>query len=146
MNDEPGELLDDRPALHTDAGDNGYEISINKRIGYLFITVAGENSVETIRRYSADVREACVRLGELRVLVVVNLRGPRLSMLDVYKAVQAGSDAAAGMGMRVAYVDIKPDPSIENMQIAEDVATTRGIAVRTFRDMDAAETWLLADD
>jgi hypothetical protein len=133
------------PVSATSAGDPvpDYEIAISVRPDYLYVAVSGTNSIETIRRYAADVREACVRLRQNRVLVVVNLYGPKLSMLDVYKAVAAGSDEAIGLGMRVAYVDIKPDPSVENMQIAEDVASTRGIPVRTFVDVGQAEAWLL---
>jgi hypothetical protein len=122
-----------------------YRIGIVPRPAYLFVTVDGENTVETIRRYSKDVREACVTHRRTRVLIVVNLQGPKLSMLDVYKAVETGSDEAAGIGLRVAYVDLRPAPSTENMQIAEDVAATRGIPVRTFTDLDAAEAWLLGD-
>jgi hypothetical protein len=45
--------------------------------------------------------------------------------------------------MHVAYVDLRPEPSIQNMQIAEDVAVTRGVRVRAFTDIGMAEAWLL---
>jgi hypothetical protein len=48
------------------------------------------------------------------------------------------------MGMRVAYVDANPERTTGNMHLAEDVAATRGIDVRTFRSIDEAEKWLLA--
>ena len=135
----PDSIDQDTPAASIQA----YEIAVTQRTGYLFVTVSGENTVGTIGRYSADIQAACLRLGQHRVLVVVNLRGPRLSMLDVYKTVTTDSDQAAGMGMHVAYVDLRPEPSIQNMQIAEDVAVTRGVRVRTFTDIGMAETWLL---
>ena len=121
-----------------------YTISIEQRESYLFFQVQGENTVETIRRYSADIRQACARLRQSNVLVVVDLKGPRLSMLEVYKAVVAGADQAAGLVIQAAYVDLNPASDITNMQIAEDVATTRGIPVRTFRDIASAEAWLLS--
>jgi hypothetical protein len=121
-----------------------YRIAIELRAAYLYAEVSGPNTVETIARYAADVGEAARRLQQLRVLVVVNLHGPGISMLDVYKAVSAGADAAASLGMRVAYVDANPEHGIENMHLAEDVAATRGIPVRTFRDVAAAEAWLLS--
>lgn len=121
-----------------------YEILIEDRTRYLYAKVTGPNAPETILRYSADIRAACMRLRQMKVLVVVNLHGPGLSMLEVYKAVAAGSDESAGFGMRAAYVDLNPHRGVENMHLAEDVAATRGISVRTFRDVAAAEAWLLA--
>jgi hypothetical protein len=121
-----------------------YRIAFEAREGYLYASVTGANTVETIRRYSADVRAACVRSSRTRALVVVNLSGPGLGMLDVYKAVAESSDATVGMDLRAAYVDLNPEHGAENMHLAESVAATRGIPVRTFRDIAAAEAWLLA--
>lgn len=120
-----------------------YICSIDERSNYLYVAVAGPNAPETILRYSADVRAACLRTGVTRVLVVVNLHGPSMSLLDVYKAVAEGSDQSAGIGMRCAYVDLVPEHSAETMHLAEAIAATRGIPVRTFRDVAEAESWLL---
>lgn len=121
-----------------------YQIAIEQRPNYLYVTVTGDSSVETIRRYVKDIREACVRLNELRVLAVVNLLGPGISMLDLYKVIADSSDESAGIGIRAAYVELNPLRSDTNMQMAENVARTRGIPVRTFRDEAAAEAWLLS--
>ena len=120
-----------------------YRIAFEVRAGYLYASVTGANAVETIRRYGADVRAACMRSGLTRVLLVVNLSGPGLGMLEVYKAVAESSDATVGMDLRAAYVDLNPDHGAENMHLAESVAATRGIPVRTFRDVALAEAWLL---
>ena len=122
-----------------------YRISIEQRPKYLYVTVTGNNSTETIARYIADIREACMRLRANKVLVVAHLDGPGVSMLDLYKVVAAGSDEAAGSGIRAAYVELNEVRSDANMQMAENVAHTRGIPVKTFRDIAAAEAWLLAD-
>jgi hypothetical protein len=106
-----------------------YAITIENRERYLYASVVGPNTVETIGRYSADVREACLRAGQ---------------MLEVYKAIAASSDRAAGLGMRAAYVDLNPEHGAENMHLAEGIAGTRGIPVRTFRDIGTAEAWLLS--
>ena len=120
-----------------------YRISIEERPGHLFVSVWGRNTTESIARYSNDVREACIRLRQTHVLIVVNLVGENLSMLDVYRSVSAGSELARDMGMRVAYVDPNADHSTGNMNLAEAVAATRGIDVRTFRSVADAENWLL---
>jgi len=127
------------------AGMDQYQIAIEQRPRYLYVTVTGENSTETIRRYIVDIRQACARLGIFKVLAVVNLHGPGVSMLDLYKVIAAGSDESAGSGIRAAYVELNPARSDANMLMAENVATTRGISVRTFRNIAAAEAWLLAE-
>ena len=134
----------DTPGAATPSATGDYAIAFEQCTGFLRATVTGPNTVETIQRYSREVREACVRFARFNVLVVVDLHGPRLSMLEVYKAIAAGSDASIGLGLRVAYVDLAPTTSMENMQIAESVATTRGIPVRTFTEVAEAEKWLLA--
>ncbi len=120
-------------------------VSIVEHASYLMATVAGDNTLETLFQYMTEIPQACIRLGKGRVLVIVSLTGPELPMLDVYKAVGAGSDAAVGLGMRVAYVDQNPDHSVDTMLLAEDVARSRGIPVRTFRDVEAARSWLESD-
>jgi hypothetical protein len=124
---------------------DSYRISIEQRPQYLYITVTGASSAETIARYIADIREACMRLRVFKVLAIVNLDGPGVSMLDLYKVVVAGSDDTAGLGLRAAYVELNPARSDENMRMAENVAHTRGVPVRAFRDVEKAEAWLLAE-
>lgn len=121
-----------------------YQIEFEERSGYLRVAVRGPNTAETIGRYLADIYAACRRLMQSRVLIIVDLHGPGMSMLDVYKAVAAGFDAAAGSGIRAAYVDLR-EHSVANMLLAENVAMTRGLPMRTFRDITAAETWLLGE-
>ena len=121
-----------------------YQIAFEQRPRYLYVSVRGENTGETIRRYLTDIHAECLRLEQKNVLLVVELHGPGMSMLDVYKAVATGFDQAAGTGIRSAYVDLL-DHSLANMMLAENVAITRGLPVRTFRDIEAAETWLLAE-
>ena len=126
------------------AGMHPYQIAFEQHPRYLHVSVRGENNAATIVRYLADIREACQRFGQRNVLLVVELQGPGMSMLEVYKAVAAGFDAAAGSGIRAAYVDLL-DHSLANMLLAENVAMTRGLPVRTFKEIAAAEAWLLAE-
>jgi len=121
------------------------EITFTDHPDYLHVLVRGDNTLVTLRQYTAEIPKACLRLKKLRVLVVVELTGPELSMLDVYKGVSKGSDDAVGLGMKVAYVDENPAHSIDNMMLAENIGLSRGISVRTFRDSTSAEGWLLSD-
>ena len=121
-----------------------YRIQFESRPVYLLATVYGDNTVESVSRYTKDIREECIRLEQTRVLVVVNLEGENLTMLDVYKAVAQGSEEAKDIGMRVAYVDQNPAHAVDTMILAEEVAGARGIPVRTFRNVPDAEGWLLS--
>jgi len=120
-----------------------YQIEFEEHSGYLRVAVRGPNTAETIGRYLLDTHAACQRLAQNRVLIIVDLHGPGMSMLDVYKALATGFDAAAASGIRVAYVDLR-DHSLANMLLAENVAMTRGLPMRTFRDIAVAEAWLLS--
>lgn len=120
-------------------------IVFDDRPRYLHALVTGDNTFETLQTYTAEIPKACIKFRKTRVMVVVQLSGSELSMLDVYKGVSAGSDAAVGLGMKIAYVDENPSHSIDNMMLAENVAGGRGISVRTFRDCQTAESWLLDD-
>jgi len=119
-----------------------YQLSHERHSSYLHFTVAGDNTPETVLRYMMEIRAECVRLGVFNVLIVVNLDGPGIGMLEVYKVIATTVDSAVGLGMHVAYVDRNPLHSDANMLLAENVAMTRGIPVRTFRDVEQAREWL----
>lgn len=120
-----------------------YHLSIERHPTYLHATVGGDNTPETVLRYMMEIRAECLRLQMFNVLIVVNLDGPGISMLEVYKVIATTVDSAAGLGMHVAYVDLNLMHSDANMLLAENVAMTRGIPVRTFRDIEQARQWLL---
>ena len=122
-----------------------YQLSIERHPTYLQATVTGDNTPGTVLRYMRDIRSECLRVDIFNVLIVVNLDGPGISMLELYKVIAAGSDSAVGLGMHVAYVDLNPIHSDTNMLLAENVAMTRGIPVRTFRTVDDARAWLLEE-
>ena len=120
-----------------------YQLSIERHPAWLQATVAGDNTPKTVLRYMQEIRAECLRCGTFNVLIVVDLDGPGISMLEVYKVIARSVDSAVGLGMHVAYVDLNPLHSQANMLLAENVAMTRGIPVRTFRDVEQAREWLL---
>lgn len=120
-------------------------IDFTEHAEYLHVIVSGDNTLETMQTYTKEIPEACLRFKKTRVLVVVELTGPELSMLNVYQGVRDGSDNSAGLGIKVAYVDENLSHSIDNMLLAEDVARGRGIACRTFRDWVSGKSWLLSN-
>lgn len=121
-------------------------IAIEDRPAFLRVIVTGDNTPETLRTYTTEIPQACMKYQKLRVLLIMQLNGPDLSMLEVYQGVATGSDNVADLGMRVAYVDENPAHGQDSMSLAENVARARGVAVRTFRNAAEAERWLVSDE
>ena len=120
------------------------DIAVESLPSYLRVVVTGDNSPETLQTYAAAVPEACLQHNKWHVLVVVRLSGPELPMMEVYKGVSTGSDEAAHLNMRIAWVDENSEHGSDNMRLAENIARSRGIAVKTFRDEQLAAEWLVS--
>ena len=121
-----------------------YTLNTESRGAYLYITVTGENSLETVRDYLSEVHEICLRYQCPDVLIVENLSGPSLNTLVIYDLVSRKSAQAAHVIGRMAYVDINPEHNFKAMEFAEDVAVNRGVMVRVFSNIPEAEQWLLS--
>ena len=122
------------------------DIAVEVLAHFLRVVVTGDNSPDTLRAYTSAVPLACLKHDQWRVLVVVRLSGPEMPMMDVYKGVSTGSDDAAHLNMRIAWVDEMPERGADNMRLAENIARSRGIVVKTFRDESLAARWLVSDE
>jgi hypothetical protein len=123
-----------------------YELSIERKPGYLHARVTGENTVQNIRAYLAEIRAACWRLRCPAVLIEEHLAGPSLSLSDIFGVAEEGSrpPEPGEPAMRIAYVDTNPEHSHADMKFAETVATNRGLNARVFRTVVDAQNWLSA--
>jgi hypothetical protein len=119
-----------------------YSFTVNRRQDYLHVKVSGINSPDTVLRYMAEVREACVRDSCPRVLIEENLQGPSLSTAAVYGVISRASQSAAAVVMKIAFVDVNPNHDQGLMKFAETVAVNRGVEVCVFKNVTAAEQWL----
>ena len=119
-----------------------YSLNAEPRTNYLYISVTGENSVETISSYLAEVLDWCEQHDCPNVLIVENLSGPSLCTSSIYELVSQKTSRAAKVIDRLAYVDINPVHDPEANKFAEDVAVNRGIFVRIFATVQEAEAWL----
>jgi hypothetical protein len=118
-----------------------YQLAIEHKAGYLHVTVTGENSVQTVSQYMAEVVRECAARHCLRVLVEERLEGPRLGTFEVFSLVSGGSARFHGVLQALAFVDVNAQGEL--MRFAEDVAVNRGMPVRVFPTIAAAEEWLL---
>jgi hypothetical protein len=121
-----------------------YTLSFEDRHDYLYVSVTGDNTYDTINRYLSEVHDLCVRLKRLNLLVVENLSGPSLSTMSIFDLVTSRSLQTARDIGRIAYVDANPDHDARNLAFAENVAVNRNVNIRIFSTVAAAEEWLLS--
>ena len=119
-----------------------YTMHVEPRGTYLYITVTGENSPDTVSHYLSEIHDWCLQHNCPNVLLVENLSGPGLRTSSIYELVSEKSARAARVVGRMAYVDINPAHDLGEMKFAENVAVNRGISVQVFATVQEAEAWL----
>ena len=117
-----------------------YEMTVTAKAGYLHFQVTGENILQTVLDYTAEIYQECMRRNCWKVLVAENLQGDPLSMTDIYQVIAQGSEFIK-QPMVVAFVDENPR-SARNLEFAENVAFNRGLNLRVFDDLQKAEAWI----
>jgi hypothetical protein len=116
-----------------------FELSISDRGEYLFFTVTGENSVETVFNYMKEVMAACEKHDCYRILIHENLSGPRLEAMAVFNVASEGAMQLLGRLEAVAYVDEAMGAMAD---FAESVAVNRGMPIAFFSTIEDAERWI----
>jgi hypothetical protein len=123
-----------------------YSLNVEPKSGYLYITVTGENSYNNVVGYLAKVRDMCLKFECSNVLIVENLAGPSLDTLRIYDLISKASEKTTQVVLKIAYVDINPKHDDTAMRFAENVAVNRGVVVRVFSTIRAAEQWLIGQE
>ncbi len=119
-----------------------YTLNVEQRSNYLYITVTGDNSYDTVRSYLSEVRSKCLQYDFPNVLIAENLAGPSLDIFSIYELVSRNSEQALPVIGKLAIVDINPAHKLEDMEFAENVAVNRGLTVKAFATIQSAEEWL----
>jgi hypothetical protein len=117
-----------------------YRLTVEVKPGYVHAKVDGARTPENAARFLREAHEACVSAGRSAVLMEMHLSGPSLGSLNIFHVISQASPRGA-MLRRIAYVDTfagEPDAP----RFAETVAQNRGVNVRLFPDVAAAEAWL----
>jgi hypothetical protein len=120
-----------------------YQLTIEKKPGYLHFRVTGPNSLETVRGYLSEVYQACTESVYSSILIEENLTGRGLGLLDIFEVVTERSEKTWPHIRRIAYVDLNPEHSAPDMKFAENVAVNRGVNVHVFSNVRDAEAWLV---
>ena len=74
-----------------------YTLHVEPRSTYLYMTVTGENSSETVNRYLAEIHDWCLQNDCPNILLVENLTGPGLHTSNIYELV-AGEELTGCTG------------------------------------------------
>jgi hypothetical protein len=119
-----------------------YRFMVERKPGYLHVSVTGHNTVENVRRSLREVVDACTQHACSRVLFEEHLKGPSLGTVPVFEIVSEGSRNAAPVVSQIAYVDTNPEHDASLMSFAETVAVNRGVRMRLFATVAEAAAWL----
>jgi len=120
-----------------------YQLAFSEKPTYLHVVVTGENSRDTVERYTQELVRACAARNCTRVLIEERLVGARLGTIEVFTLAAAASLRYMGMFKSVAYVDVHAVG--DAMSFAENVAVNRAFPLRVFATVEAAEKWLLGE-
>lgn len=117
-----------------------YQLTIEERPAYIYARADGELTPANALRFLEEAHAACVRSGRTDLLLDMQLHGPNLNTTSVYDVIS--QRAASGSKLRkIAYVPYKSDDQ-SMAYFAETVAMNRGVNVRLFDSVAAAERWL----
>ena len=119
-----------------------FEMTVQPKPGYLHIRITGDNTPQTVMEYLGAVRRVCEERQCRDVLVEENLAGPGLDTFEVFSIIDKRSSGVSQSVGRIAYVDVNPEHDRQMMQFAETVAVNRGVGMRVFASVSAAEKWL----
>ncbi len=119
-----------------------YSLSLEPRPGYLHAQVTGTNGAQTVLDYTAEIHQACVERGLRAVLIEENLSGPSIRLSAVLGIIMERAPEAAKQLRRIALIDHNPEHDSSRMEFAEDVAANRGVNLKLFNSVAAAERWL----
>lgn len=118
-----------------------YQLAITVQEDYLHVRIEGDNTLQTVLDYTAELYLECMKRNCWKVLVEENLQGPAMSLIDVYQAASEASDKVQRPAL-MAFVDINPQHPQQNMEFAGKVALNRGLNIRVFANVPDAETWI----
>jgi hypothetical protein len=122
-----------------------YLFSVEERPDFLHVRISGVNTADNVRRYLRDTYEAAARTGIRSVLIEEDLRGPAIGAVEVYRVASDASAQTSPIIQKIAYVDLHASRSPSNIELAVAVARDRGVNVRAFDAVSAAEVWLASE-
>lgn len=120
-----------------------YHVTFEERSGYLYAHISGKKASFAIaRKYWTDIAERAIS-SEVKKLLVVEDIPEAITISEVHRLVTELSELPV-KDIRVAFVDqFAQHKSLNDFGIL--VAGNRGLSLRGFDSIEAAEEWLLSD-
>lgn len=119
-----------------------YSLIVEMKPAYLHARGYGEQTEANTRQFLVDAHQACVEHNMGRLLVEMCFTGKALSVASAYSVIVDRSPDGS-MLKSIAYVDNNAAHATEIAEFAEVAARNRGVNVRLFESVAAAERWLL---
>lgn len=119
-----------------------YELTIVQKPGYLHGTVTGQNSRENVAAYLRQGLQECLERGSTHILIEARLQGARLPLWDIFEIAAEHSKLDMGIFRSIAYVDTRAPAAL--LTFIQHVTGNRGLPLRVFNSVAAAEQWLAA--
>lgn len=117
-------------------------LSVEHNGRYLICRANGTNSVESVLEYMNGVHDAMERFACGKVLILENLEGPGLNLLEMYSILQNARKTILSKPHAIAYIDENPLHDHRSLKFAETVALNRFIYIKFFSQIDEASAWL----
>ena len=118
-----------------------YELTVIEKPSYVHAVATGSRTAANVLRFLKDAHDACEKAGLPAVLIELRFHGTPLDTSDIFHVVSQRSAFGARL-RRIAYVETGGSHDPAMARFAETVAVNRGVNVRLFETVAAAEKWL----
>lgn len=123
--------------------DDSCVLTIENRQHYLYIRVDGErDNADITTRMWKQVATTCRQTGQRKVMVVEAIE-ENIELADAYDTVW-DRRLDEFDGLKIAFVDLIEEHHEVN-EFVNNCTRNRGLNIRLFRSIEAAEDWLLED-
>jgi hypothetical protein len=122
-----------------------YAFALESKAGFLHVRSAA-NTADNVRRYLRQTCAAVAHTGIRSVLIEEDLQGPPIEAVEVHQITSQASVQTSPIIQKIAYVDLHVNRSPSNIELGVAVARDRGVNVRAFDTVTAAEDWLRSQD
>ena len=117
-----------------------YELEIKKDNNFLYATINGIRTVESIKRATKEICDECIKNQCSKVLIDVRTFKEHINILKIFDLASKNlPEIIKNKINKVAIVDLE---IFDNTMFFENVAVNRGHNVRIFTDVFDAKQWL----
>jgi hypothetical protein len=119
-----------------------FQLQIEKTPGYLAVRLIGKWEAEDVWLRYEFMAEQCVLAERNKLLIDATKAHLTISRVDAFFL---GEKSQIFMKHRLKVAAVGKPERADSQNFAELVAQNRGVRIRVFRDLRAAEEWLLSD-